>query len=161
MSSIQHGIQTAHVVAEMFVKYGWSPSGQPNQTPFDVSKFDQLIRWAKDHKTVIVLNGGDADDLIDLRAFLDSPDNPYPHAFFEESPGAMNGCLTSVGIVLPERMYDKESTLVGKACASTPEQLAELNRFFPDQLSSIFSERQYTKWELTFLARRVVCPLAI
>ena len=48
MSSIQQGIQAAHAVADMFIKY--SNENEPNYHP--------LREWATDHKTMILLNAG-------------------------------------------------------------------------------------------------------
>ena len=57
LSSIQHGIQTAHCVAELFVKY--------NHEVFSNTVQDgQLYSWAENDKTIIVLNGGSNEDLI-------------------------------------------------------------------------------------------------
>jgi len=161
LSSIQQGIQALHSTAELFTKYKYL-SGDT------VAQHHMLFDWATNHKTVILLNGGDTDALIDLKGFLNSPDNPYPHAFFEESPGALNGCLTSVSIVLPERMYDAISTKIGQAYLRVKDggpqvlmdiPLLDLELLRQDVLHD-FNERKYTEWELGFLARRVVCSLA-
>jgi len=62
LSSIQQGIQAAHVVTEMFTKY-----------PIDHEciKFDDLNDWANNHKTMILLNGGYGENLYDLLGFFD------------------------------------------------------------------------------------------
>lgn len=170
LASIQAGIQSLHVVAEMFIKYR-----MPNGVDIKGSHADQLYTWATDHKTVVLLNGGDAEALNDMRTFLHEPDNPYPHAFFEESLGAMNGCLTSVGIVLPERMYDADSTRVGHGVAKAlpwswwgrrplslqGDMIERIENMWDEDMMKIMKERLYTEWELRFLARRVVCKLAI
>lgn len=94
LSSIQQGIQAAHVTADMFVKY-----------PYDSSEHQMLSDWAADHKTMILLNGGYASELERLVDLFTYGDNPYPWAYFRESQDAMQQCITSVGIVLPEHIW--------------------------------------------------------
>lgn len=98
LSSIQQGIQAQHCTAELFVKY---PTIETRSTPAD-----RLHLWAKDDKVTIVLNGGYSDMLAELLQFFESPDNPYPFASFHESEEALNGALTCVGVVLPNKVYD-------------------------------------------------------
>ncbi len=94
LSSIQQGIQAQHCTAEMFVKYGAYKNA-----------YDVLHQWAYEHKTSILLNGGDQEALVELWHLLRDEDNPYPWAKFEESKGALNEALTCVGIILPEEIY--------------------------------------------------------
>lgn len=94
LSSIQQGIQTAHVIAELFIKYS-----------SDSSRRDILNHWAKNHKTIIILNAGYSKEIHDLVTFFCEEDNPLPWAAFHESREALDGALTSVGIILPEEFY--------------------------------------------------------
>lgn len=96
LSSLQQGLQAAHCVAEMFVKYGPNESNQLNQ----------LYDWAENHKTMVLLNGGNSASLADLYNHLNDSDNPYPFVKFHEDEQSLNGALTYVGIILPERVYD-------------------------------------------------------
>ena len=96
LSSIQQGIQAQHCTAEMFVKY---QAGHPEKY------HDQLYDWAQNHKTSVLLNGGDCAGLSEIFQVLDSPDNPYPWAVFLESNDALRNALTCVGIVIPKRVY--------------------------------------------------------
>lgn len=96
LSSIQQGIQPLHVLAEMYNKYV-SPDPGP--------EYFILDRWARDHKTVICLNAGYSDEIRKLIALFEDPRNPFPWAFFREGNDALDGALTSVGIVLPEEVY--------------------------------------------------------
>lgn len=93
-SSIQQGIQALHALAEMMTKYR-----------FD-EKANTLYDWIDNHKTTILLNGGDQSALEDLMYFFNNDDNPYPWGHFKEAPEATNSTLTSVGIVLPAKIYD-------------------------------------------------------
>jgi hypothetical protein len=65
-----------------------------------------LYDWANNHKTTIILNGGYANNLWRLFAILANISNPYPWASFNESDEALNGCITSVGIILPKKVYE-------------------------------------------------------
>ena len=100
----QHaGIQSLHTTAEMFVKYA-----QPNTIFFseeDGKTRDILFDWAENHKTTIVLNGGMSGDLQELLTLFESKDNQYPWSFFKETEYTLNGALTNVGIILPEKIY--------------------------------------------------------
>lgn len=112
LSSIQQGIQSAHIVSELFTKYSNS------------FEKDVLYDWANNHKTIIVLNGGTSFDLrhdyIHVSNFADtlskSKSNSsklgrwfLPHAFFTEDFNALgaydNGVVTGFGIILPEEIW--------------------------------------------------------
>jgi hypothetical protein len=99
LSDIQRGIQTAHLVHELFTK-------KPNYK--HVEQIDVLNEWAENHKTIIVLNGGYSDNLKDIRYQLDRWADVYqlPMAYFNEGEDAPNGALTCVGIILPSDIYD-------------------------------------------------------
>lgn len=97
LSSIQQGIQALHVLGEMVAtdyNYG---SGKPAV----------LQEWLHNHKTVICLNGGTSHDLRELWLLLSDPRNTeFPVAKFNEDNVSLDGALTCVGIVLPERLYN-------------------------------------------------------
>lgn len=110
LSSIQQGIQSAHLVHELFNKYRMGEV----QTH---EGFLQLHDWSRNHKTMVVLNGGNCETLTDLAMFIRSHDNPYPWNFFNEDAQSLANALTCVGIVLPERIYEASASLrtrVGK-----------------------------------------------
>ena len=96
LSQIQQGIQAAHAVHEMFVKY--------RDTQM-ISVAETLYDWAVHHKTMILLNGGYADAIQDLVNFFNHRDNHLPFAPFYEEKASLNGALTTVGIVVPEKIY--------------------------------------------------------
>lgn len=107
LSGIHAGIQSQHTTAEMFVKYRWLDSGYIGElTSRDESRTEVLYDWAEEDKTTIVLNGGMSGQLQEIVELLEHKDNPYPWAFFKESEYALNGALTNVGIILPERVYN-------------------------------------------------------
>lgn len=99
LSSIQQGIQTAHLIHELFVKYqNYSPSSLQYQWLWD---------WAKNHKTLIILNGGNVRNLYDIflmfRRLCSVTDYPYT-SFFEDCD-SLNNTLTCVGVILPPQIY--------------------------------------------------------
>ena len=96
LSSIQQGIQAAHVVAELFIKY--DDANGPN--------FHTLREWAVDHKTMILLNAGYGAEIHSLVDFFQCNDHPYPWAQFYEEPAALDGAITMIGIILPPKIYD-------------------------------------------------------
>ena len=90
LSSIQQGIQAGHVIGNMSILYG---------------KGSMYHEWAAEHKTIILLNGGMHSDLRKIWNHFEKKQNPYDWAYFTESFEALNGALTSVGIILPEEVY--------------------------------------------------------
>ena len=102
LSSIQQSIQGGHVSVELFVKYGRIPVGARGA---ELTKFNMLYDWADDHKTFICLNGGNYKGVTDIARFFDDEKNPYPFAAFYEDLESLGGLMTSVGIVVPEKIY--------------------------------------------------------
>ncbi len=95
LSSIQQGIQSLHCLSEMYVKYRHATNG----------RLQEVEEWADHHKTVIVLNAGEMSALEDVLHMMGSDENPYAWSAWRESDDALNGALTNVGVILPERMY--------------------------------------------------------
>jgi hypothetical protein len=59
--------------------------------------------WLHHHKTLVCLNGGHDAKVRDMYNFLTGAEHPYPFAkFHEENMGNM---LTSVGVIVPEKVY--------------------------------------------------------
>ena len=96
LSSIQQGIQAAHVTAEMFRKY----------RNIDMNTSSMLFDWAINHKVMVLLNAGYGAEISSLVAFFDEGQNPYPYAYFRESQEALDAALTCVGIILPDTVYE-------------------------------------------------------
>lgn len=104
LAGVHAGIQTAHTQHEMALKYLTNDS--PEQGTFEDFAESGYLKWANDHKTLILLNGGMAEDLLEFEAFLNREHHPYAWASFREEVAALNGAITNVGIVLPEKMYN-------------------------------------------------------
>lgn len=103
LSSIQQGIQAAHAVSEMFIRFPIQDLAV-QRVPGDL-----ILNWAQNHKTMILLNGGYAATIQDLVDFFDKQSMhdtvEYPWAPFYEEQDSLNGALTTVGIILPEKIY--------------------------------------------------------
>ena len=102
LSSIQQGIQSAHVATNLASEY----RGQR-------SKAAKLLHlWEDFGKTMIVLNGGMAKDIetgYNSQVFGFDGRIDYPYAAFEEEPGALHPsfrAITAWGIVLPPEVYN-------------------------------------------------------
>lgn len=117
LSSIQQGIQAAHVISDMFVKYA-----------YDAVEAETVREWATDHKTMILLNGGYSETLRELKRFFDIDENPYPWCAFNEGEDALDGALTSVGIILPEKIYNTTAYLRSLRFSDKERKLGEITR---------------------------------
>ena len=96
LSTIQKGIQAAHVVAEMIFDCDGCFS--------DV--YRPLWEWISEDKTLIILDGGNTKDLEDFEEFLLSNNHPYLYTTFREDKETLNELLTAVGILVPENAVD-------------------------------------------------------
>jgi hypothetical protein len=94
LSSIQQGIQAAHCVGEMNIKYS-----QPELIVDSI-----YWRWLANYKTLICLNGGNNKSLNDFYDLV-RYQSQFPVAKFHEDEDSLNGMLTCVGIIVPEQIY--------------------------------------------------------
>jgi hypothetical protein len=103
LSSIQKGIQAAHCLAEMAL-------GCVSYTGYTEHPNKKLLggfkEWAEDHKTIIILNGGNCAALWDIWHTLCKMQydlhTEYPQDHFYEDGATLNQAITSVGIIIPE-----------------------------------------------------------
>ncbi|KKK54219.1 hypothetical protein LCGC14_3086920, partial [marine sediment metagenome] len=108
---------------------------------------DTLFSWSLSHKTMILLNGGYAANLQKLVDFFDQQGNrnvSYPWAHFHEEEASLNGALTCVGIVLPEKIYALSSQL------QSENQLESYIRRTGMWGYDHEEEVEISKWELEF-----------
>lgn len=105
LSQIQQGIQTAHIVHELFMKYKDLVYRQ-----YEVEQVNARVvlhEWAANHKTIIVLNGGEGRAIAEMlevtKRFGEKMDLPFVD--FHEDEGLGN-IRTGFGIVLPEEIFD-------------------------------------------------------
>ena len=135
LSSIQQGVQSAHAQMELFVKYR------------DISRTStaMLYEWAKNHKTMIVLNGGFLYDMEESLDFFERNRSFYPFASFYESKEALGGILTNIAIVLPEKIY-KTSELIRNRVLDSDLQPTENS--LEEDLELFRSFGPFTKFEI-------------
>jgi hypothetical protein len=95
MSQIQYGIQSAHLVGDLSVKYE-----NPNNFLTQVYK-----EWARKDKTMIILSAVNLQGLKDVYESLSQFDSEFPVGCFHEDEESLGGLLTCVGIIVPETIY--------------------------------------------------------
>ena len=97
ISPLQHGLQAAHVVTRMFIKYDR-----------DFEEKQMIFEWG-DSPTKWLLDGGYQERLEEVYAILQIlSDKIYlPYAKFHEEVPALNGALTSVGFVVDTNKFPK------------------------------------------------------
>ena len=134
LSSLQQGLQAGHAAVDLHVKYNLNNS----DNPFATVMYND---WAKDHKTMVLLNGGNSADLQDLFDFLNCEENPYPFVKFHEDEVSLNGALTYIGMILPPKIYDTAARI--RACREH-EYLPEKNELQIKDLKSGFDDRNLT-----------------
>lgn len=144
LSQIQQGIQALHCVVDIQYKYKYESSTIPVM----------INDWATNHKTVILLNGGNQKGLMDIHNFLATNENPYPYGYFCEDEMSLNDCLTCVGIILPEKIYEGASflrdcrTMVGSVNA-VDQHDKHLKVLLPYGDQSC--DHTYTAWEIDLM----------
>jgi hypothetical protein len=102
LSSIQQGIQPAHCIADTFIKY----SDESRQRAV-------LLDWATNHKTMICLNGGNAQGIRDCYGMLEQFGEALqlPYCKFHEDEQSLDSTMTCCGIVVPEYIYESAAIL--------------------------------------------------
>lgn len=102
LSPIQQGIQSAHCLADMFLKY---------QSPTE--QYFSMCEWARNHKTMIILNGGNSADLNELYLTLRTLSSEFilPFECFHEDEQSLNGAMTCVGAIVHPRVYEAAAIL--------------------------------------------------
>lgn len=99
MSQIQRGIQSAHVIQVMYEKYHEE----------DTSAAKIFKEWMINHRTMIVLNGGNSNMIrtsFDQSVYRNRG-NKYPIASFAEDELSMEGMVTAWGVILPKFNLDQ------------------------------------------------------
>lgn len=107
LSSIQQGIQTAHIQGELVNQI----FNQDDRYGIN-NKRQRIVDWSTKHKTIVVCNGGNGASLFDLIEFFKHKENVYPWASFCEDGDSLGGVLTGVGIILPKVIYDVTTDFV-------------------------------------------------
>lgn len=108
LSSIQQGIQGAHSIAELFIKY-YDFELDDNSSVAEQERYwvkETLYDWAENHKTMVCLNGGALGDLKNIEELMKDAENKYPWSTFYEDEYSLGAILTNIAIVLPEEIYE-------------------------------------------------------
>jgi hypothetical protein len=146
LSQMAIGIQNAHCVVDIINEYYIQSNSQ--------SKI--VSEWSRNHKTMILLNGGNQQALFDLYAMFDHPLNPYPFGYFKEDEQSLNNALTCVGIILPEKIYEGAALLRDRRTivGSIPGSIENPNNtkvLVPCGDSSC--EYEYSEWEIVLMKK--------
>lgn len=153
LSSIQQGVQSFHVLHEMFNKYPFE-----NAIVWDEPNGKPLHDWAKNYKTIVVLNGGANIDIEEkfllLQHLAPYLNFPMPFTKFSEDEKSLGGVMTACGCVLPEEIYDAQ------LCGKSP-MLAINNKgfFFEPEVGEISMYEEGTP-EHALITMLRSCPLA-
>lgn len=84
----QYGLQSAHVLGDMLVKYA-----------HDAKQSAFILDWAANHKTIIIKNGVNSGTVRRIKQQLWL--SPYPQALFCEDEESLDGAATACGIIIP------------------------------------------------------------
>jgi hypothetical protein len=100
LSPIQQGIQAGHAAVELGA-VAYKRLARDLQSDHFRTYYDWATKW----KTMVLLNGGDLHELCELRKFFSHEHNTFPWTTFYESEESLGGILTSIAIILPDRIY--------------------------------------------------------
>jgi hypothetical protein len=147
LSPIQQGIQAGHAAVELTLR-----------------GHDLTLEWARNHKTLVCLNGGTTKDVLDLTTFLANQQNPYPWTYFQESEEFLAGIVTSVAIVLPERVFGcaklyRESYGPARNQVYSHDPILDTHRFYVTRDGKPYVE-EFGAWEFELMQRLNAAPLA-
>jgi hypothetical protein len=134
---MQQGIQAAHAAVELGMK-----AYKKQMRYREGTDFKAYYDWATNWKTMVFLNGGDAEALRELEDFLYDPQNDFPWAAFYEDASFYNA-LTSIAIILPESIF------------GTSENMRKLK---PGEQIPRFA---FTKWEYELIERLAAARRAV
>lgn len=109
LNAISQGIQPAHCLGELFMKY-------LDESPAKAV----LYEFAKNHKTMICLNGGHYHGVLacaeEVKRLAEALQLPY--ANFHEDEQSLGGLMTCTGLVVPQHIYEA-GLLLRDRCLST------------------------------------------
>lgn len=115
LSGIQKGIQTSHLIHTF-----WSMDRDCVFGKVEVNHNQKyfLNNWLHNSHTMILLEGGSHKSLKEKYNFMISSEDPnyfkplshiFPVASYSEDSDSLNGCMTAVGIILPEMEYIRKN----------------------------------------------------
>lgn len=97
LSPLQCGLQTAHAIADMSVKY------QPGDHAYSA-----YVTWADEHKTIIICAAFNSRGVRDCYAELQRVGEilGLPISIFFEDEDSLNGAATACAVVVPQKYWD-------------------------------------------------------
>ena len=111
LSSLAKGIQSAHALVDLGRKYTllYNEANAMDTHLAAINGKQVYANWADNHKTVVVLNGGNSaalQVLIDMFVPLDVqfPSLGIPWCAFREDEESLNGALTAVAIIVNDEV---------------------------------------------------------
>lgn len=149
LSGIQKGLQMGHCAVEMGLKAVAGSRGSDHER----QAYDTWLDWATNHKTVILLEGGFHQDLLEISDLFDDIIHDYPWAEFREDEETLALSYTAVGIILPERIY--------KAAEEVRKYRVHLDHASPDtRVHEFIDEFNIGEWEAELINLMNSKPLA-
>lgn len=133
ISSMQKGIQTAHVVSELFAECQSSIERLDDLSY--CAQMDILLEWATHDKTIIVLNGGNQATLMNIHQEMIkfAAANNYPCTMFREDEQSLNGAVTAIGIIIPNEAYNLRYSYMLPATQVPDEFVIHAERSYVEQ----------------------------
>jgi hypothetical protein len=113
ISPIQQGIQTGHAAVDLVRKYT-NVGAMRSLSKADMMKTGMVSEWADNHKTFIVLNGGDNDGICEATTIIKYSDLPFC-SFIEPGLGDIQTCVV---VVVPESIFNARLLPVGSQLGS-------------------------------------------
>jgi hypothetical protein len=97
LSDMQKGIQTGHMAVDLIREY--------SDEDMCLQRAGEIVAdWADNHKTFIVLNGGNNQALDNVATICSQSGLPWT-TFFEDEE-SLGGIRTCVGVVVPENYFN-------------------------------------------------------
>lgn len=164
LSTIAKGIQHSHSITELFVKYERidiydyaMTTGReiPDHLLTSSIKASMLYDWAQNHKTMILLTAGNSPQLDELETFFNVVENPYPWAGFNEDE-SLEGIMTSVSIILPEKIYGTVSAMKTGVLSFEPSgylHCVDTSKLDPEMITALMSYGSFSPWEQDLVNR--------
>jgi hypothetical protein len=103
LSPIQKGLQSAHVISELLHIY-WDG--------------DPVRQWVVKDKTIIILDGGSSQRLLDIEQIVKK--TPIFYSMFREP--MLNDSVTAIGMILPDRIWRKDKWEVRETATCCQKQ---------------------------------------
>ena len=122
---MQRGIQTGHAAVDIVRKYVLDEFGI-------MSENEAMVKdWADNHKTFIVLNGGNNASLMNTYDIISKSN--YPFIKFHEDEDSLGSILTCVGVVIPETIFDTviSRDILGEEYIMCEDEPLQLSKFDP------------------------------